>query len=47
MAICMDCKKDKLTDYQEINTRRKTKVIICNECLKKYQRKEVASARNC
>ena len=46
MAICRDCGKDKVTGYQEIHTRRKTIVIICNECLKKYQRKEVANARD-
>lgn len=38
MAICVECGKDKLRDYQEIRTQRRTTIIICNECMKKYNR---------
>lgn len=46
MPVCMDCKEEVLKDYQIIETKRSTKVCICNECLKKYQRKEVKGARD-
>jgi len=46
MPICRDCNKDVAGNFQTIETRRKTKIIICNECLAKYKRKEVNSANN-
>lgn len=46
MPICRDCKKDVVKDYQTIQTQRKTNIHICNECMKKYQRKEVKGADN-
>lgn len=45
MAICIECKEDKL-QYQTIQTKRHTTVYICNDCLKKRQRKEVNNARD-
>ena len=38
MAICSECNKDVVAHYQEIQTKRKTTVIICNECLDKMRR---------
>lgn len=46
MAICSDCGKDVLTNYQTIETKRGSKVYICNDCVRKTQRKEVDSARD-
>ena len=45
MPECIECKKDVLTDYQTISTRRKTKVVICNACVER-QRKEAKRARD-
>lgn len=45
MAICIDCGKEVLT-YQTIETKRHTKVYICNECLKKRRRGNVNNARD-
>lgn len=42
---CRDCGKQKIRFF-EIKTQRKQKIIICHDCMKKYQRSEVASARN-
>ena len=38
MPICMDCKKEVVENYHEIKTKRKTTVITCYECMKKYRR---------
>lgn len=43
--VCIECKKNK-KNVHEIVTRRKTKIIICTDCIKKYQRKEGSSARD-
>lgn len=45
MAICRDCKKE-VYSYHTINTKRKTEVIICHECMKKYRRNNVSGARD-
>ncbi len=45
MAICRECGKDWALDYQEIQTKRKTKVIICNQCLREMQ-EEAKRARD-
>ena len=34
-ATCRECKKEVLDNYQIIETKRKDKIYICNECLKK------------
>ena len=44
MAICIECKRDKLRDYQEIRTQRKTTVVICDDCMKKYKRASEGSS---
>ena len=44
-GTCRDCGKEKL-HFHEIQTNRKEKIVICHDCMKKYQRSEVASARN-
>lgn len=36
VAICRECEKEVLS-YQTIHTKRKTKIYICNECLKKIK----------
>ncbi len=46
MPVCMECKRDVLADYHEIETKRKTKLIICYECWRKLHRKEVNGARD-
>lgn len=46
MPICVDCKKECSTGMQEIHTQRKTVIYICNNCIKKYRRKEANSARD-
>ena len=46
MAVCVECKEDVVRDYHKIQTRRNTEVVICKECMAKYQRKEVNSASN-
>lgn len=45
MAVCVECKNDVLS-YHKINTKRGSEIIICKECMAKYQRKEVNSASN-
>lgn len=44
-VICRECNREVIGNYQMIQTKRKTTVYICNECLKKI-REEVQSARN-
>lgn len=47
MVICRDCGKEIINgQYQEIHTKRKTKIYICNECVKKLFGKEVINADN-
>ena len=45
MPICRECNKEVVNNYQTIQTKRKTTVVICNECLKKIK-EECQSARN-
>lgn len=45
VAICRECKKDKLTGYQTSETKRGYTVVICDECLEKM-REEIRRARN-
>lgn len=45
MAICRECGRDWLTNYQTIQTKRKSTVIICNECLGKMK-EEAKRARD-
>lgn len=45
MPYCIECKKDVLDNYQTISTKRKTEVVICNECVEQ-QRKEAKRARD-
>lgn len=40
MPICINCGQEVLTNYQTIETKRKTKVYICDTCVKKSQRKD-------
>ena len=42
---CRDCGKE-THRFHEIHTQQKTKIIICYDCMNKYQRREVASARD-
>lgn len=44
-GTCRDCGKE-TRFFHEIQTNRKGKIVICHDCMKKYQRREVASARN-
>lgn len=44
MPICVDCNQEVVLNYQTIQTKRHTTIYICDECLKKYKRKEVDSA---
>jgi len=44
-GTCRDCGKQKLR-FHEIQTKRNTTIVICYDCMKKYQRSEVASARD-
>ncbi len=44
-GTCRDCGKE-TPRFHEIQTNRKGKIVICYDCMKKYQRKEVASARD-
>lgn len=37
MAICRECNKEVLTDFQEIKTKRKSTVVICNKCLEEMK----------
>lgn len=46
MAVCDECKKEVLTGYQTIKTKRNTELHFCNECMKKYKRKEADGARD-
>lgn len=46
LQICSYCQKEVFTNYQSIETKRKSKIIICSDCLKQTQRKEVDSARD-
>lgn len=46
MPVCEDCKKEVLDNYQTIKTKRNTELYFCDECLKKYVRKEADSARD-
>ena len=46
MPVCEDCRKEVVRDYQVIETKRKTKLCFCNECMAKYTRKEVNSAND-
>ena len=46
MPICSSCHKETLHNYHSIETKRKSKLIICSDCLKQTQRKEVDSARD-
>lgn len=42
MAICVECNREILINYQTIETKRGSKVIICDECMKKYRRSDSA-----
>ena len=44
-GTCRDCEKE-TTRFHEIQTNRKGQIVICYDCMKKYQRREVASARD-
>lgn len=44
-VICRECNREVLTEYQTIEIKRKTKIHICNECLKKMK-EEAQRARN-
>lgn len=44
-VICRECNREVLTKYQTIETKRKTKTHICNECLGKMK-EEAQCARN-
>lgn len=44
-GTCRDCGKE-TSRFHEIQTNRKGKIVICHDCMKKYQRSEVASARD-
>jgi len=46
MPICIECNKEVLHDYQSIKTKRGSDICICDSCIKKTQRKEVANADN-
>lgn len=46
MPICEDCKREVLDNYKSIQTKRNTWLCFCDECLKKYKRKEADSARD-
>lgn len=46
MAVCVECKRDNVKGYHRIQTKRGSQVVICKECMAKYQRKEVDSASN-
>lgn len=46
MAVCDECKKEIVTGYQIIKTKRNTELYFCDECLKKYRRAEANSARD-
>ena len=46
MAVCEDCKKEVVRDYQTVETKRHTKLYFCNECMSRYKRKEVNNADN-
>lgn len=46
MVICSECNKATYTDYQTIQTKRKTTRYICKECYKRLFGKEVNSARD-
>lgn len=46
MAVCRDCKKDVYSNYQVITTKRKTEVVICDECMKKYRRNSNSESSN-
>lgn len=45
MPICRECNKDVVSNYQTIQTKRKTTIVICNECLRK-EREEAKRARD-
>ena len=38
MPICRDCKREVLHSYQQIITKMKNEIIICDECLRGYKR---------
>lgn len=44
-GTCRDCEKE-TTRFHEIQTNRKGKIVICFDCMKKYQRSEAVSARD-
>lgn len=46
MEICQECKKEIFCNFQVIQTTRKSKVVICNDCIAKMTRKEVDHARD-
>lgn len=46
MPVCAECKKDVTIGYQTIKTKRNTELCFCDECLKKYRRKEADNARD-
>ena len=46
MPICIECNKEVLREYQTIKTKRGTDICICDSCVEKSKRKEVASANN-
>lgn len=46
MEVCIECKREIYSNFQTIQTSRKSKVIICNDCISKMQRKEADNARD-
>lgn len=45
VVVCRECNKEKMDDYQTIETKRKTKIYICNDCVEKM-RNEAQRARD-
>lgn len=46
MPECIECKREVLINYQTIKTKRNTTIYVCDKCLNKNKRGEVASARH-
>ena len=46
MEVCRECNRTIYSDFQTIQTSRKSKVIICNDCISKMQGKRPDNARD-
>ena len=44
MEVCRECNRTVYSNFQLIQTSRKSKVVICNDCMKKVYGKEVDGA---